>query len=106
MNTANLQIEGLLVAMARLCRVLQDRGAITRDALDTALSEAEVSAAAGRDELGHPQREALRFPARFLRQALVGSDALDYRAITAAVAREHGLPEAGNGEGRPGDHQP
>lgn len=63
MNTANLQIEGLLVAVARLCRVLQDRGAITRDALD-------------------------------------------YRAITAAVAREHGSAEARNGEGGARDHQP
>ncbi len=108
MNTASLQIEGLLVALARLCLVLQDRGAITRDALESALADAEASAAAGRDDLSHANLEAIRFPARFLRQALATGDGLDYRAITARIGRGDGAgsAKAGDGETRTGNHQP
>lgn len=73
MNTANLQIEGLLVALARLIEALRRQGLLTQQEIEAALREAEE--AATRDcatrNISPAQAEAVRFPIRFL---LAGSN--------------------------------
>jgi hypothetical protein len=76
MNTANLQLEGLLVALAALLDALQRKGLLTREELDAALSEAEAAAAADPrrpQEVSAANRDAVCFPIRFLRLAAAGS---------------------------------
>lgn len=70
MNTANLQLEGLYAVIAALTAALRDKGVLTEDEIDTALGKAEVSLDRdeARDEsLSPANREALRFPIRYLR---------------------------------------
>lgn len=69
MNTANLQMEGLLVALSRLIETLRRRGLLTPQEIDAALREAEEAATrdcAGRN-ISPAQAEVVRFPIRFLR---------------------------------------
>lgn len=70
MNTANLQLEGLYAVVAALTAALREKGLLSADEIDTALGKAEVSL--DRDELrdaalSPANREALRFPVRYLR---------------------------------------
>ena len=67
MNTANLQLEGLYLAM---------NGALTGDEVDAALASAEKTVLGnyrGADNLSLSQKEAVAFPARLLRMANNGS---------------------------------
>jgi len=72
MNTANLQMEGVLMAMATLCRLLRQKGIADATEIDAALAEAEgvLSSDSRRPEqLSRANVEAALFPLRFLREA-------------------------------------
>ena len=88
MNTANLQIEGVLLALAALCETLERKGMLSREEIETALQRAEGGVSARKPELSEANTEAIRFPIRFLQLALQrGGEPLDYHAITAEIGR-------------------
>jgi hypothetical protein len=73
MNTANLQLEGLLLGLASLVELLERKGIASRDELDATLAAAEGNASRdpGRPtELSAANVDAICFPIRFLRAAL------------------------------------
>ena len=69
MNTANLQLEGLCMAMVSLVDLLKDRDLISADEVDLALARAETAAASTRADLSPANCEAIGFPIRLLRLA-------------------------------------
>jgi hypothetical protein len=71
MNTANLQLEGLYLAIAAVNNMLVEKGALSREELSTALRRAEETALFDyrSDELSSAQRDAMVFPARLLLMA-------------------------------------
>ena len=89
MNTANLQLEGLLLAVAALCGELKRKGVLDGAEIASALDRAEQGASARVSELSDANVEAIHFPMRFLRQALRDVDErLDYRTIAAEIGRQ------------------
>src|SRR5690606_38152264 len=66
-NTANLQLEGLYLAIASINNVLVKKGILTRDEVDLALRRAEQTAI-GDDrmvqDMRASNRDAVAFPAR------------------------------------------
>ncbi|MCT8992076.1 hypothetical protein NYR54_17580 [Chelativorans sp. SCAU2101] len=72
MNTANLQMEGVLMAVATLCRLLRQKGIADEAEIEAALAEAEEALANDAlrpEQLSHANVEAALFPLRFLREA-------------------------------------
>jgi hypothetical protein len=69
MNTANLQLQGLYLAIAAITKALVVKGLLTREEVDRALREAEMTSLADyrTDDAEAPNREAMAFAARFLR---------------------------------------
>lgn len=88
MNTANLQLEGLLLATAALFGELKRKGLLDGSQIEAALDRADHGASARATELSAANQEAIHFPVRFLRQAL-RDDAgpLDYRTIAVEIGR-------------------
>lgn len=68
MNIANLQLQGLYLAVAAVNNALVEKGVLSREAVDQALRRAEQSALGDyrTEELGGPERDALAFAPRFL----------------------------------------
>lgn len=69
MNVANLQLQGLYIAIAAINEVLVQRGVLTRSDIDTALRTAEQVALADdrvSEDMNPASRDALAFPARLL----------------------------------------
>lgn len=92
MNTANLQMEGLLLALAALCDTLKRKHLLDADEIAAALERAEAGASRA-SGLSEPNIEAIRFPIRFLRLAMQREgDALDYAAIAAGIGRGRDRP--------------
>lgn len=89
MNTANLQLQGVLTAMAELVRAIEAKGVLSRPEIDAALdrAEREASRSAGQHESLSPAHiEAVCFPARYLRTALSGTaEDRDFAAVVAAI---------------------
>lgn len=72
MNTANLQLEGLLIAMAEINRALIRNGVLSVEEVDAALRLAEASATSEErmtQDLSPANRDAVCFPIRLLRLA-------------------------------------
>jgi len=71
MNTANLQLEGLYLAMAALNNALADKGLLNREELDAALHRAEQVALGDyrSEDLSNAERDAVAFAPRLLRLA-------------------------------------
>ena len=69
MNTANLQLEGLYLAVAAINRALVNNGVLTADQLDNALGEAVMTAERDGHDVSAANRDAVTFPIRFLRHA-------------------------------------
>lgn len=72
MNVANLQLEGLLMAIASLNRLLVDKGLVSRAEIDFALCEAEASISSDKrllDDIPPANRDAIYFPVRLLQLA-------------------------------------
>lgn len=72
MNTANLQLEGLYLAVSAINRLLIDKGLVTRDELDLVLHRAEAVARGDErsDDLSpaNPRRHRLLDPPAARRQ--------------------------------------
>lgn len=70
MNTANLQLEGLYMAVASLIELLKQKGLADQQEIDAALAGAERAAFEGKDnDLSVSNLEAIGFPIRLLRLA-------------------------------------
>lgn len=72
MNTANLQLEGLTMAIASLTQALVANGALTSEQVDKALATAEQTALGDdrlTEDLSTANRDAVVFPIRLLRMA-------------------------------------
>jgi hypothetical protein len=72
MNVANLQLEGLYLAIAAMHETLIRKGVVTREEVDEAMHEAEQTAInddRSVESLRPAERDALAFPARLLRAA-------------------------------------
>jgi hypothetical protein len=72
MNTANLQLEGLLMAVAAVNQALVAKGLLTTEELDRALAISEQTALGDdrvNEDLSPANRDAVAFPARLLRLA-------------------------------------
>jgi hypothetical protein len=70
MNVANLQLEGLVMAMAALNRALVEKGALTQGDVGAALNNAEdMMGARGDGSMSPANREAVMFPIRLLQVA-------------------------------------
>lgn len=69
MHAANLQLEGLYLAVAAINNALADKGILTKVEIDSALKRAEQAALGENrsiEDLSPAQRDAMAFPARFL----------------------------------------
>ena len=70
MNTANLQLEGLYMAVASLVELLKHKGLINANEVEVALARAERSVFEGKsNDLSASNLEAIGFPIRLLRLA-------------------------------------
>jgi hypothetical protein len=72
MNVANLQIEGLLMAIASINNMLVHKGVLSIDEIEVALHKAEASVTGEErsyEDLTPAQRDAVCFPIRLLRIA-------------------------------------
>ena len=72
MNTANLQLEGLLMAIAAINQVLVAKGVLATEEIDRALAAAEQTALGDdrvNEDMSPANRDAVVFPFRLLRIA-------------------------------------
>lgn len=72
MNVANLQLEGLLMAIASINNVLVHKGLLTIDEVDDALRRAEAGITAEErlyEDMSPANRDAVCFPIRLLQLA-------------------------------------
>ncbi len=72
MNTANLQLEGLLVAIAAVNQALVAKGVLATEEIDRALAVSEQTALGDErltEDLSPSNRDAVLFPIRLLRMA-------------------------------------
>src|SRR5690606_28772358 len=68
MNTANLQLEGVLMAMAALCQLMCEKGIAAEEDIEGSLCRAEEMLATDRlrpEQLSQANVEAMLFPIRF-----------------------------------------
>jgi hypothetical protein len=95
-NIANLQLEGLYLAVAAVNRALVEKGALTREELDLALRKAE-QAALGDDraeDLSSAERDAMAFAPRLLTLANRSeADSASFSELARAVG-QHKPPHA------------
>ncbi len=89
MNTANLQLQGVLTAMAALIRAIEAKGLLSRAEIEAALARAEREASTGaaqHENISPANVEAVCFPVRYLRTALAGTaEESDFAAVVATV---------------------
>ena len=70
MNTANLQLEGLVLAIAEINRTLVEKRLLSADEIDVALAKADAIIENDRAaSLSSANHDAARFPIRVLRIA-------------------------------------
>ena len=77
MNPANLQLEGLYLALGAIINLLVTKGVISSEEVDTYLGSAEEAALRdkhGESDLSPAQRDAVAFPFRILRLANNSAD--------------------------------
>ena len=93
MNVANLQLEGLMMALASINNLLVRKGLVGVDEVDEALHRAEAAFTSEQrlyDDMSPSQRDAVCFPIRLLRMANKGEAADGIPAfpdLAKAVAR-------------------
>lgn len=88
MNTANLQLEGLCLAIAAINRKLVAKGLLTREEVDEALHVAEAVATADErlvEQLSPANRDAVCFPIRVLRIANTAGEPRTFTQLAKAV---------------------
>lgn len=69
MNTANLQLEGLYAAMAALMNAIRDKGVLSAEEIEIVLKQAEELNLDPERQMSDSNRDAIRFPFRYLRAA-------------------------------------
>lgn len=72
MNVANLQLEGLIMALASINNLLVHKGILSIDQIETALHKAESSLTGDErvyEDMSPANRDAMCFPIRLLRAA-------------------------------------
>ncbi|MGO4673595.1 hypothetical protein AB4Z40_11915 [Bosea sp. 2YAB26] len=92
MNTANLQLEGLLVAVAELTRLLVRKGLVEEAEVEWALDRAETSLRSDHRRMGQLREsnaDAVTFPVRFLSAALrnTGDSPLSFSELACHVGQ-------------------
>ncbi|GGF67829.1 hypothetical protein GCM10007301_29420 [Azorhizobium oxalatiphilum] len=89
MNTANLQLEGLLVATSSILELLRRKGLLNEQEILDALHAAEANLEdrlADSPELRSAHMDAVKFPIRFLLAATnAAPEQLSFSQITALV---------------------
>jgi len=97
MNTANLQLEGLLTAIAAINQALVAKGVLATEEIDHALAICEQTALGDErltEELSPSNRDAVLFPIRLLRLAnnMAGDRAVPPFAELARTVGESKAP--------------
>lgn len=92
MNVANLQLEGLLMAIASVNHALVRKGILSTEDIDTALRKAEANETDQNraDELSASNRDAINFPIRLLQlanQCQTEADLPSFSALTRMVGQ-------------------
>jgi hypothetical protein len=93
MNVANLQLEGLLMAIASINNVLVRKGLLTIDEVDDALRRAEAGITAEErlyEDMSPANRDAVCFPIRLLQlanRAQPGGDSPSFSDLARLVAQ-------------------
>jgi hypothetical protein len=93
MNTANLQLEGLLLAVAALHRQLVDKGVLSREEIERSLAICEATATGAdrsAEDLSPANRDAIAFPIRLLRAANGSEGNQDFGALARSVGLNKG----------------
>lgn len=96
MNTANLQLQGLYLTLASLVEALAAKGVLSRAEIDLALARAEQIALGDEraaEDFSLANRDALAFPARFLRLAnseADGAGPASFSALARLVGQTKG----------------
>ena len=89
MNPANLQLQGLLLALYALLDAVKQKGLLTADELDEAFDTAEANALADpqrASQLSPASLDGMLFPIRFLRAANTASEVPEtFTTITQLV---------------------
>lgn len=95
-NTANLQLEGLLMAIAGINQMLVEKGVLTTEEIDRSLASSEQTAIGDervQDDLSPANRDAIAFPIRLLKLAnkmADGSGVASFQALTRMVGQTKG----------------
>ncbi len=90
MNTANLQLAGVLLVLDELLATLRAKGAISDQEVDALLARAETSVendSRRNAALSAANAEAVCFPIRFLQAAARAQPPKTYSTIAATVGR-------------------
>lgn len=85
MNVANLQLEGLIMAVASINKALVDKGLVSIEEIDIALRKAEASLIGeerSQEELSPSHRDAVVFPVRILQLANHSAGDRDIRSFS------------------------
>lgn len=89
MNTANLQLEGLLLSLSALVETMRRKGLLTAEEIESALDDAEAGAQRvdRREPLSDSNLDAIRFPIRFLRAAtnLTAGQRVSFSELAAMI---------------------
>lgn len=91
MNSANLQLEGLYLAIASTHRLLVEKGLVSRAEVDTALRQAEQIALGDyrTDTLSSAERDAVAFAPRLL-IAANSEESADFSQLAKIVGQTKG----------------
>jgi len=103
MNSANLQLEGLYLAIAAMHETMIAKGLVSRQDVDDAMRAAEQTAINDHrsiENLRPAERDALAFPARLLRMA--NATVSDDGALSFSALARHALGYRKRGK-QPGD---
>jgi hypothetical protein len=108
MNTANLELEGLYLAIASINNALVEKGLLSHAELQQAMSSAAdvAEASCKQRRLSAANQLAILFPARFLKLASERAESgepADFRSITEAVGRLRAAAGADRRQTSPGD---
>jgi hypothetical protein len=92
MNTGNLQLEGLYLAIAALMDLLVGKGLLTTEEIDNALGKAEGTALDDPHlvQMSESNRDAVAFPIRLLRlsnQSSSGSGTVPFSELARLVGQ-------------------
>ena len=93
MNTANLQLRGLLLAVAQINNALVQKGVMSIDEINNALDKAEanlMSEEGASEDLSPSNRDAVCFPIRLLQaanHAQGGAEIPSYGELTRMVGK-------------------